>query len=161
MREFFHGWPRKTGCVTLLMAIALCGEWCRTQTRVEVVERVASEWLFSGRGTIIWATESNTQASRVSFMFSWYESLMERLGKHPDSTETQCDTLEVDWDCLWRHGCAGFEVGRHQCVQYKTCTVRWCRIEFSSLVGLLTLLSAYLILWQPRKQQPAASKPHA
>jgi hypothetical protein len=29
------------------------------------------------------------------------------------------------------------------------------------LVCPLTLLSAYLIVWKPRKQQPTASKPHA
>ena len=30
MREFFRGWRRKTGCVTLVMACALIGAWLRS-----------------------------------------------------------------------------------------------------------------------------------
>ena len=29
MGEFFHGWRRKTGCVTLLMALLAMGAWVR------------------------------------------------------------------------------------------------------------------------------------
>ena len=31
MREFFHGWRRKTGCVTLLLALAALAAWGRSQ----------------------------------------------------------------------------------------------------------------------------------
>ena len=30
MREFFKGWRRKMGCVTLLMVCALMGAWARS-----------------------------------------------------------------------------------------------------------------------------------
>lgn len=29
MHEFFHGWQRKVGCVTLVMALAVCAMWIR------------------------------------------------------------------------------------------------------------------------------------
>ncbi|MDB5345631.1 MAG: hypothetical protein JWP89_4008 [Schlesneria sp.] len=30
MREFFRGWRRKTGCITLVMACVVTGLWVRT-----------------------------------------------------------------------------------------------------------------------------------
>ena len=32
MREFFMGWRRKAGVVTLMMACAACGLWLRSKT---------------------------------------------------------------------------------------------------------------------------------
>ena len=30
MREFFRGWRRKAGCISLVMALALMGVWIRS-----------------------------------------------------------------------------------------------------------------------------------
>ena len=37
MREFFHGWRRKVGCVTSLMALAFTAGWVRSCTSTDFV----------------------------------------------------------------------------------------------------------------------------
>ena len=37
MREFFHGWRRKVGCVALVMAVLACGEWGRRRIDPDAV----------------------------------------------------------------------------------------------------------------------------
>ena len=38
MAAFFHGWRRKTGCVTLMMALLLMALWVRSDWQVDVVQ---------------------------------------------------------------------------------------------------------------------------
>jgi len=53
MSEFFHGWRRKAGCVTLVMASAICGVWTRS---LYVCDRfwIPSHFLGSGGGCAWW-----------------------------------------------------------------------------------------------------------
>ncbi|MEI8382091.1 MAG: hypothetical protein WCJ09_18315 [Planctomycetota bacterium] len=37
MREFFYGWRRKVGCVTLIIAFFFAGAWIRSRNKFDVV----------------------------------------------------------------------------------------------------------------------------
>ena len=57
MREFFHGWRRKLGCVTLVMACVLLGMWGRSTLVVVLMHfdiRDRLYWMESRNGVLIW-----------------------------------------------------------------------------------------------------------
>ena len=73
MREFFRGWKRKLGVVTLMVACVLTGGWIRSLTHAESVRFVSGEktdeiWL-SGEGKIAWLR--NQHSSHISGPPEW------------------------------------------------------------------------------------------
>jgi hypothetical protein len=56
------------------------------------------------------------------------------------------------WTCLWRTGFAGLAAGSHESLGIR---LNWWRVPFWAIVWPLTLLSAWLILWKPRKREPS------
>lgn len=127
MKDFFHGWRRKVGIVTLVMACVVCGLWVRSfyimdilaaggSTRQHVVESV------NGR---IWWTAYLEGAE-------WeFSSTFVHRAFPPGYLET----------ILPRKMLAEVEGGQFG---------QWI-IPYWSITIPLTLLSAYLILWKPRK----------
>lgn len=73
------------------------------------------------------------------------------MGRDRDSLG-MCRQLSLPWDCRRRDGIAGIERGQHESQEIAMC---WLRIDYKLLVLALTLLSAYLILWKPRKRTGA------
>lgn len=100
MREFFHGWRRKAGVITLGLALAVMGLWIRS--RIVDDQFTVCGMQFKSYGGVF---------ERSDFLFLD----VDRFG----SSEAR----EVFWS-----------------LQYA-----WVAIP-------LTLLSAYLILWKPRKR---------
>jgi hypothetical protein len=57
MREFFRGWRRKAGVVSLVMALALAGIWVRglvapKSVKFQIGQRI--HWLTTNTGRLIW-----------------------------------------------------------------------------------------------------------
>jgi hypothetical protein len=128
MREFFHGWRRKAGVASLVMACAVTSLWIRSQANLDVV------WL-------------RVLGQQFAVNTSPGQLLMFRL-----------DTAHFD-DVLWfsmetrsAEGVAIIKSIDHLNGQHPEPGTHYLRIWYWSIVLPLTLLSAYLILWKPRKR---------
>ena len=53
MREFFHGWRRKAGCVTLALACVATGLWIRSYIVFDQLV-LAGNLLISNSGCLVW-----------------------------------------------------------------------------------------------------------
>ena len=148
MREFFHGWRRKAGVVTLVVACAMMGMWMRSRFQEDSIRFTA----FSRRNLIM------STSSRISW-WSWNEP---PGAPRPPALMTGPLTPEGRLE-------AAFWTGVDFCLHTDLKDARMsdtdvrhhCNHPYWPFVLPLVLLSAYLILWKPRKQQPTASKPHA
>ena len=148
MREFFRGWRRKVGCVALVMACVIMGLWFRTHFVEDVILSG------NGKGTII-----SVQLSRSGLLLNRYEGVVMKPG--------------VKW---WREGPVKDQIGppRAFFTREKVTFTRQSQwyvfgsgeiqndlgntmsfwvLPFWSIIVPLTLLSAYLILWKPRKRE--------
>jgi hypothetical protein len=163
MHTLFDGWRRKTGCVTLLLACAIYGAWIRSSTVTDSVN-CYSWWkvmqsLVSSDGSLSWERRDTTavrnrevpfwkrgpagrkrraQRGLPQLAFIRSESIVAR-GK----LNRRLDAPDIIWHWRWHGFGSGTWPAHH--------TTLWV-IPYWSIVLPLTLLSAYLILWKPRKR---------
>ena len=137
MREFFKGWRRKVGCVTLVMACVFAVGWVRSLTRRDTFDfgRVEIVSLESSLAVAIWP-RSNLRLPQ------WF-------------TE---DSRSID-SVFGPHGCrsrgAGFWSSGIADLQSTLIVVA----PYWSIVIPLTLLSAYLLLSKPRVAKTTSAQP--
>ena len=129
MREFFKGWRRKAGLVTLAMACVLMLGWMRSRMVYDQCIWADSNHknvVYSLNGEFGWLRWSTNRSQQMSF------------GSVPMGSED-----EAKWRML--HDMIRV---MHEAREW-TCPY-WC------LAIPLTLLSAWLILGKPRKVKPVA-----
>jgi hypothetical protein len=123
MYTFFHGWRRKAGVVSLLIAIAMIGGWIRSRFILDCVQlrdRDSMHQLDSFCGCVRWLRfDLVPQARRNNLASPFWASR----------------PIDI------RQGQVGFRWDQDN----------WA-VPFWSITLPLTLLSAYLILWKPRKR---------
>ena len=122
MHNFFHGWRRKAGVVTLVMALTVYAAWMRSRNIID------------------------TMSFRVGSRQHEITSLYQRINWW--SWQIEDESYPVGWRTEpadpYDH------VVNHR-TDFRTYTAYWETLYiFPALV--LTLLSAYLILWKPRKR---------
>jgi hypothetical protein len=125
MHTFFHGWRRKTGVVTLVMSCALMGLWMRSQLITDTwcwSIGHETEVVISGDGMLSWWRLS-TQRPVARF---WNPGFVVQT-----SDGTRYANIG-DW---------GVELGLSDSMT----------VPYWPFVIPLTLFSAYLMLWKPRK----------
>jgi hypothetical protein len=143
MREFFHGWRRKVGIVTLAMACMVMGAWIRSLSHGDTFGYVNQPalpiWLLSVDGTLVIVTEIPIEWGKFDWSFKmWRTEPFRPLEEYlPDDAE---------WSFNWCRLAYGKGLYRLICIPY------W------SIAVPLTLLSAYLILWKPRKRPGSVPK---
>lgn len=60
MLQFFHGWRRKVGCVSLALALMFCSAWVRSTHSAELIK--INSWMFkSGRGAFSYQIDHRTE----------------------------------------------------------------------------------------------------
>ncbi|MDB5343017.1 MAG: hypothetical protein JWP89_1394 [Schlesneria sp.] len=140
MHTFFQGWRRKAGGVTLLMACVVTGMWVRARQ----VDDVFGYSLFGMRyivatsadGLRLWqwneAEVEAAHANQHSVMINWGEIPgpddfrgLENWPLYAEVIRTVIGTPDQVW---------------------------YCEVTYWPLTIPLILLSAYLILWKPRKR---------
>ncbi len=147
MREFFHGWRRKAGCVTLVMACVIMGVWVRGQlawesmewriTSSKVITMVLARPYFHCKYT--WATE-RVEDRGDKRSFQW------RI----EGDSTQYSFADAIFPCCgetyWSE-----EIGV------------FIDIPYIPTVLIFAAASAYLILWKPRMRvvKPEATPQNA
>jgi hypothetical protein len=150
MHTFFHGWRRKAGVASLVMACGLSSAWLRSVTYQDTLTMSSSEdsqtLLVSSAQHLIIARVSGASASSTPF---WMSRNLE--GGH-GWLFTAADNLKI------YHGFHG------QSFRFGTSVSSWAskpvsfttlHFPYWSLAIPLTLLSAYPILWKPRKRAAA------
>ena len=118
MGDFFHGWRRKTGCVLLVIAWVLMGEWERSYHSTRCSFELA------GLGGL-YRIESGDGCVRLAGCVPQHFSTWE-----PGTTDYKI--VPLGWETFWH-------------------------IPYWSLVLMVTLVSAYLIVWKPRKKAATGS----
>lgn len=136
MREFFKGWRRKLGCVALVMAMILIVGWMRSAVYEDVIRFWVSndriQMFFSSRGTLSWWGWSDVNLWPPEIAW-WYYAIPENgIG------------IEFPPDVARRRYRYSEPVDRSRFACWS--------VPYWWLVAPLTLLSAYLILWKPRKK---------
>jgi len=148
MREFFKGWRRKLGSVALVMACLLSSGWIRSDGYGEFVESPRLDEFFipfersicAGwyrRQIYLYSEFSLPHGARLIS----YEIMPEYRSGLFDGVLTPASQQQIKF--------LGVELiaGRYHLAG----NVFALKIPFGFVVLPLTLLSAYLILWKPRK----------
>ena len=148
MGEFFKGWRRKIGIVTLVMACVFAVGWVRSHfTDDTIIFSVGKTWLFNFEsnqcGLGARAAAYGTDISTFKMMWT----------SHPinpsESTDPMVNvSVPVRLDGGQFHfGCKGMDLFQRRYFAI-------CFVPYWSVVIPLTLLSAYLLLSKPRKSTP-------
>lgn len=146
MRDFFCRWRRSLGVVTLVIALVTVGAWIRS---IDV-----TDWSW-------WWTErsSHTQYSADGH-FSWRSQFYER-SVDPRTTNPgtwrqfsgtrrpKLDEPNTNIGLLWNYSFSGFRIRKSEILGT---TTYWLKVPYWLVATPLTLLSASLILWKPRKR---------
>ena len=153
MGEFYHGWRRKIGCVTLVMACVVAAAWLRSFVVWDEVCLISTTGymvqLCSDRGQLGFEHESLSEWEEPSALEVEWNSqkpapdfaLFGYLNQPIESFE-------------WRRNFAGISIGVYDFRHSAFCILPyWC------IALPLSLLSAYLILRKPRKKatQPVSA----
>jgi hypothetical protein len=147
MRTSFHGWRRKTGVVSLLMACVLMAAWVRSQTTIDLLMVTAfgrQVNFISGSGAFM------TVCGTLGAVGQKYDP---KKLPQPRSTGVyfNCERLSDDRSkpIAWKNWSDSslniYVISRRDDIEIPL-------ISYVSIVLPLTLLSAYLILWKPRKR---------
>ena len=159
MREFFHGWRRKVGCVALVMACVLACVWLRSLITYDVIHQNVGERNYGissceGRLTLVWFSFATTEP------FVWHSGDVSKIdyffrAPEPGEPKKPYDPLR-EWRVIWRWDWGGFHVGAGETGDPNNLTqIVTAVFPYAALVIPLTLLSAYLILWKPRQRTEA------
>lgn len=159
MPEVLKGWRRKAGCVTLVMACGLMGMWIRSHFVVEMISNAADgDWeLKTAAGDVIWSRNS------ISSNGNSFTPMGVRRGLTWESKPYLAADFRLPNDFVFvtRRQIPGAEYATaSQTIQVfvnkMVFTVRYWRVSLLWAAIPLTLLSAYLLLWTPRKRTGSA-----
>lgn len=153
MQSFFHGWRRKAGVVTLVMACVLASAWLRSITyedKFRLSRHSTSEVLvISAHQHVIIAWQNGASAGKMPFWTSG------RLPEH-GWVFTAEDNVTI---YLGLYGSSfGYNTFVTEAWVPKTIDITTLHFPYWIVVIPLTLLSAYLLLWKPRKRPDSGPK---
>jgi len=154
MREFFGGWRRKLGVVTLAMACLFAAGWVRsiwTEDRIHIPMKDDDTIVFgSAYGSLI--VESWPDQVR----FFHIDKSKARYPKWQHQSLGIIASEQFEWRTPeWRWRWNGFGYGHFPLMQTKD-AASFLLVPYWSIVIPLTLVSAYLLLSKPRTSAPKA-----
>ena len=137
MREFFRGWRRKLGVLTLLMACVFAAGWVRSYSIHDMIY-----------GLVVLGHEREFHSILGDLMITTFQSGQVRIPFYYESYSTNNNTMEPIeygiWPLYVQHPSEIFRSTRHFGGQFIS-------IRYWSIVLPLTVLSAFLLLTKPRK----------
>jgi len=149
MGDYFHGWRRKVGIVTLLMALVFMAGWVRSFSADDLI-CFKQHQFNSVCGGLVWerpAQQPSMQFSHFVFSSRDLRNPNHIVGPFESSTP----------DDKWRRQFAGFVVAEYRVAvtsANKTTSIeanRFYRVPYWSIVIPMTLLSTFLLLTKPRQ----------
>ena len=159
MGEFFKGWRRKAGLVTLAMACMLSMGWMRSygiQDMIPVKDGESLHVVESIDGGLRWTRHvppPNSQTySSQDIPVRWSSQDVSKIGSAKYWVVAGMFNVEWQWNWCGFHFAAA-TIGNPPAKTRHDVLI----IPYWSLVLPLTLLSAWLILGKPRKAKPVAN----
>jgi hypothetical protein len=159
MGDFFRGWQRKVGVVTLLMASVFMGWWIRSPLNKDSVELECGNLLLtfaSNQNGLWWVTSELPGGFYQPAILRGKNQTFARPGhRSPFSDDPFGHLTRWSWVTEQRWDWGGFHYGRY----FDERTIGGIRLTFRiiphwSITMLLTLLSAVLLLSKSRKTPP-------
>ncbi len=147
MGDFFQGWRRKTGCVTLVFALSVAALWVRSLTTSDHVDYSSSFYLYrwiSCNGVFYhskWELGQYLLPRDLKGQIRWQQA---HVTADADDAIITAARPEETWGVYSQHEHTPF----YNIESY---------IRYSSIVIPLTVLSGVLLLSKPRKPRPIES----
>lgn len=162
MREFFRGWQRKMGAVTLLMACVLLGVWLRSEIRYDSIALFIKPYRYGISSSIGRLRLQQTRRSdSIRFFVTSLNTPTDRI--YDTAIEKNERWLHEPWTEFrpnWQMSFLGFHLsngkGTGRGEASKELETLICFVPYWSLVIPLTLLSACLLL---SKRRPKLNQP--
>lgn len=146
MREFFRGWKRKAGCLTLVLVLLFLVGWVRSWSHFDCVN------VPIGNYSEVTAASSNHVLGLSHYTIEDPSESSFDFWSNPETGRIEAvlglDGSDVDGiNCLgWSIRGAGFFMGRAEQISDGTFQVRFAVIPYWLIVFPMTLLSACLLL---------------
>lgn len=160
MRDLFHGWRRKTGGASLVMALAFLVGWIRSETYSDAFSFSCgtnmSYSIYSENGYLFF--ELTTMPGTLSNQ-TYFRTLY-------SCDPNECYLYYRDQTIGWRFLC--FAIGVDEITSDNSHTDgphslfvarRTCFMSYWTMISSLTILAAYLILVPSRKRSSSAARP--
>jgi hypothetical protein len=157
MREIFHGWRRKLGCITLLLALALTGLWIRSRSTLDEFHL----WKQQQTSVIVASEKACLVLGRL-----WNVSPSIVLGPYIEMDRERTisggrivHAADLEIESRWGSDGLGL-VKRFQQppLSVKNIKLDLLIIPYWCVVWPLTLLSAWLLLSKPRQSRRHGSE---
>ena len=150
MGEFFHGWRKKMGVVTLVMALVLLGGWVRSKSMVDIFYAYDKQSMFglgSFAGRLTFFRSDRIQGNPTPF---WRKAPLHRYHGFHTGAVQQYDPMDGH-ATDWRWDLYGFHIGAGVSTENPIgIRIEQCIVPYGFLVWPLTLISAILLLSKPR-----------
>jgi hypothetical protein len=156
MREFFRGWRRKVGCVTLVMACGCTVLWTRSfihLDQISVSDSIRSDNLTSRDGGLRWRCLEKVgtpEKERGSRSWSAYSEPLAIIPGPEVLFERWKDARGTEFHRMWNF--CGIDIREFRWTEPERSRYRAALLPYWSITIPLMFLSAYLILWKPRKR---------
>ena len=142
--DFFHGWRRKIGIVTLVIACVFMVGWVRSHSVQDVLSihsgRHTSESVSSVKCVLVWQQCQIDDAEYMTALPEWTT--------YPFHSETK---WYDETGMVWRWQLCGFGFGELPSDLVEGVQARYFFIPYWSVTVPLTLVSVWLLLSRPRK----------
>jgi hypothetical protein len=152
MREFFRGWRRKVGCVTLVMACVVTGVWVRStyysdRFYYRTDKSIHSQYSSLGR----LSCKSEFRIIRIDpASFPVRKSWRTYMGPNRPNHDDRLTQIGLKWISA----SGGFEFSKKEVLGVTTYHLT---VPYLPIAVPLTVLSAYLLFWKPRKRASQAA----
>ena len=149
MQEFIRGWKRKVGCVTLVMACLFAALWVRSQFYLHELGYLSPSFasrqlVTADRRGLTWCKRTGLGATPLPEFMNFYW----RSYRYPEGYSPQ-ETPLVRVICGFRFGYEKSPFG----------SFAFWTVPYWPIVLPLTILSGWLLLSQPRKQNSKSPEP--
>jgi hypothetical protein len=152
MSSFFHGWRRKAGCVALVMACVFMGGWIGSLTNNTTVALCDGPVIYYF-STGYHGLELETHAECPPRSAEYNSGFPRNFSQAQQPIELQTKFAG------WKFQKPFLGIKSAEIRPFTTDRWRVLIIPYSYIVLPLTLLSAYLMLWKPRKPKSSGPSP--
>jgi hypothetical protein len=150
MREFFRGWKRKIGVLTLGLACVLMMVWARSNFVWDSLEIPFGEGTAFGLSSLFGGIDVYRTTARekgwVKYPLTWYASNV-LTEEDADEDFRPYNPWTIPYAYEWRWDLAGFHAGVTRVLGFKC---EDCMIPYWFVVLSLILFSAWCLLTKPR-----------
>ncbi|MBS0205708.1 MAG: hypothetical protein JSS49_22635 [Planctomycetes bacterium] len=150
MRDFFHGWRRKAGCVFLVMVAALFVEWLRCRIYEDCLtlrmSRTADVSIYFQHDSIECGYEWETDEKTDGAGSTHFDNLIHwRTSERPSEDDRLQEVFPTRNFFIFRIRSEGWKALRSNGMDV-SCREEILCIPFTPTMLMVTLLSGYLIL---------------